>query len=309
MSKTGWGAAAGQAISPVVSEEAPRSSRPPERPKPTIRPPRGLSAIGAVGWSLATVFVAFLVLDLTRILRPGASGDLVNGQLCFSLAFALMTVLVVHFHLSAHALRDVLGARPTHPALYVIGLLGGVALQLPSDTLGGLMDQLYPRSEEELASYALLFQTHSVAHKIMLAASAAAIGPLSEEIFCRGVLYRALRVRSSTSVVVVVTAVCFALLHLSLRDMPAIFMCGLVLGAFRAMSGSMLVPLMAHMAYNGVVIFTVLAGITRMDESGSHLPWYFGVAGALAVGGLLFATATLSKSSALVQAAVAEDEA
>jgi membrane protease YdiL (CAAX protease family) len=270
--------------------------------------PRSLSLIGAVGWTLTTVFIALLALDASAHFRPGLSADLVNSQICFALAFSITTFLVVRFHLPTRSLGDALGARPSHPALYVMALLAGALMQLPADWLGGVIERLSPRSDEELARLGEMFVFRGVWHKLIVAAVATAVGPFLEEVFCRGVLYRAMRFGASPRVVVVGTALCFALLHLSLYDMAPVFLCGLVLGGLRAMTGSMFVSLLGHMGFNGVVTFAILAGYTKMGDRGPSMPWTWGLGGAVGVVALLAGMAAISRRSEAVTTALAEDE-
>lgn len=286
--------------------DPPDEARPDSRSKPPAQQ-AALTVYGAVGYTLLTLFVALLVLDLSSLVRPGLSRDLVNNQLCFALAFSLGIYFVVRFHLPGRSLADALGARPSPAWVYVVALLTGLTLQLPITWLDGLVEGLAPRTDEELAGIAGLFVFRSTWHKVLVAAAATTLGPFLEEMLCRGALFRAMRLRSSTAVVVTASAACFALLHLSLRDMGPVFVSGLALGALRAVSGSVVPALVAHMAFNGVTVFCILAGIVRMGERTPAMPWYHGTAGLAGVGLLLYVAHALARRSPAVQAATAGD--
>ncbi|MFZ1692688.1 MAG: type II CAAX endopeptidase family protein [Flavobacteriales bacterium] len=84
----------------------------------------------------------------------------------------------------------------------------------------------------------------------------AILGPLFEELLLRGLLFGAVRHIADEHVSVAVTAGVFALMHLqySLPIMLLILPMGIVLGYARARTGSLLVPIVLHMANNGLSI-------------------------------------------------------
>lgn len=90
----------------------------------------------------------------------------------------------------------------------------------------------------------------------LLAIGVAVLGPLFEELLLRGLLFGALRHLYDEHVSVAITAGVFALMHLqySLPIMLLILPMGIVLGYARSRSGSILVPVVLHMANNGASI-------------------------------------------------------
>jgi len=86
----------------------------------------------------------------------------------------------------------------------------------------------------------------------MLALGVAVLGPLFEELLLRGLLFGTVRHIADEHVSVAVTAGVFALMHLqySLPVMLLILPMGIVMGYARSRSGSLVVPVILHMANN-----------------------------------------------------------
>ena len=82
------------------------------------------------------------------------------------------------------------------------------------------------------------------------------LGPLFEELLLRGLLFGTVRHIADEHVSVAVTAGVFALMHLqySVPIMLLIIPLGVVLGYARARSGSILVPIVLHMANNSLSV-------------------------------------------------------
>lgn len=84
--------------------------------------------------------------------------------------------------------------------------------------------------------------------------------PLVEEWLCRGVLWRALASLTTPRGQVLVSAVLFAFLHGLgggfVLEFPHRFVGGLALGVLRARSGSLVPPIVAHMTWNALAVWT-----------------------------------------------------
>ncbi|MBL7958446.1 MAG: CPBP family intramembrane metalloprotease [Flavobacteriales bacterium] len=91
---------------------------------------------------------------------------------------------------------------------------------------------------------------------IKLALGVVVLGPLFEELLLRGLLFGTVRHIADEHVSVAVTAGVFALMHLqySVPIMLLIIPLGVVLGYARARSGSILVPIVLHMANNSLSV-------------------------------------------------------
>jgi sodium transport system permease protein len=81
----------------------------------------------------------------------------------------------------------------------------------------------------------------------------AVLPPICEEILCRGFLLSAFRTRMGDTRAVLLTALLFGVLHLDWMRFPATAMAGVVLGFVRVRTGSLLMPILFHMTYNGIL--------------------------------------------------------
>lgn len=116
------------------------------------------------------------------------------------------------------------------------------------------------------------FQTAADAY--MTAFFGIVIAPFVEELFFRGLLYPALRVRLGFMPAVTLTAFVFALLHdhqlaNAWAPLLMIFIVGLVLTMIRALTGSLASSWMVHASYNGtlfVFMFLATGGFRHLER-------------------------------------------
>lgn len=117
---------------------------------------------------------------------------------------------------------------------------------------------------EGLARISPIFQTDFMEQVVgsttnlgKLLIGVAVVGPLFEEFLLRGLLFGSLRHIVDEHASVALTAGVFALMHLqySIPIMMLILPMGIVLGYARSRSGSIWVPVLLHMANNGMSVF------------------------------------------------------
>ncbi len=104
----------------------------------------------------------------------------------------------------------------------------------------------------------------------------ALIPALCEELFCRGALFSVLRPMGRRGAILG-SALLFALMHANLAQIPYAFVAGVLLGALYELSGSLLLPILFHLANN---LFSILL------HYGLPLPLFFillGAASAVAI--------------------------
>lgn len=141
--------------------------------------------------------------------------------------------------------------RPVGPAL----LLGATAVLvgLPLAYAVGVVGQVvyrwvgYDAPPQEVL---LLLRTASPAAVALLALTATVGAPVAEELAFRGCLLRGVALASgSRAIAVVASSALFALIH-PLPTWPPIFALALVLGWAYVRTGSLLVPIVVHVAFN-----------------------------------------------------------
>jgi membrane protease YdiL (CAAX protease family) len=115
---------------------------------------------------------------------------------------------------------------------------------------------LHPKLRDTFTDYVV--DTKGVAGVLLIGLGVLG-APVVEEFFFRGALLGALRRRARTAVAVPTSAFIFAILHadafdrLALVTVTSIFAVGVMLAAFRVMTGRLWPCVVAHMSYNAIV--------------------------------------------------------
>ncbi len=110
----------------------------------------------------------------------------------------------------------------------------------------------------------------------------AAIAPICEETFFRGVFQVRLAALGRAGAVLV-QAGGFVLFHLDVYGMPAYLVAGLALGALRAASGTLLLPILAHALHNTLGVMELGGAGATWDRLGA---WVWPIlSGLLLLGG------------------------
>ncbi len=264
---------------------------PEEEGRPSNEPPveRPMTLPLAVLWSFLATSLTIILLYVTQSLRPGAATDLVNGLACTAVAYLLCIFLMARTHARQMQLGDLLAIRKTHPLLYVLAAAIGLSLQIPAEIVRRAVERRWPTPPEIILDQLATFRIDSSGRRILVPLIVAALGPLIEEMFFRGALQRGLRKLHTDARVIPVVALLFAVGHVDPRSMLPIFMIGMFLSLLRSASGSLMPSLIAHMAFNGVVVFELVRGTINLEPETTPLPLPLAAAGL--AGTLLFTAA------------------
>ena len=92
---------------------------------------------------------------------------------------------------------------------------------------------------------------------ILLCFTTTILAPLFEEIIFRGVLLPTLSKDFGIILGIIISAFIFALAHLSLGEMPPLFVLGVGLGITRIASGSLLSSVIMHSLWNGLTFLNL----------------------------------------------------
>jgi membrane protease YdiL (CAAX protease family) len=238
---------------------------PPAPRVPSPRTPaagRELSPFIAVLWAFgALALLAALSFSLVAV-SPGSDTDPASVGALTAIAFLCVTSLVLRVHLPGRSLADATGLRPTHPLLTLSGLLLGVTLHVPAESLRSAMERVSPTPDSILAQRALFLETSTTLELVVLLLAVACVAPLVEELFVRGALFGGITRAHGPVVAAGVTALTFVILHLfQWRSAPAVLLVGLVAGYLRAASGSLLPSLALHVAFNASTVVALTAGL------------------------------------------------
>jgi sodium transport system permease protein len=261
--------------------------------------PSAVPSIPSALWCLAlAVPIHFLVYGL---LRPNADDPAQIPPAFVTISLVVGAVLSVLLFVGLPAVAAYCGRVRwasgfglvlPRPAALVAGLVLGGSLWplvlrfLQQGTAGG----------DQYEGLVAMLQS-AVGPLLLLTTITAAV---TEELFFRGYLFAALRMRSGPLVAIGVTALLFGVAHVFLggalgleRLLPSTLL-GLVLGLVCWVSGSVLPGMLLHVVYNTALVVLLLAGWSNRDD----VPWQWVAAGACgtAVGvGLLWLGRTRRK--------------
>jgi membrane protease YdiL (CAAX protease family) len=101
----------------------------------------------------------------------------------------------------------------------------------------------------------------SAGWKVGAFVAAAALAPVAEELFFRGVLQSFFRgCLGSPWVAILLTSFFFSSLHAQASSLPSLFVLSVVLGFLYERSGRLLAPMLVHALFNAVNMISVLSG-------------------------------------------------
>jgi membrane protease YdiL (CAAX protease family) len=245
---------------------------------------RPLRIQAALLWAIGLWLLEHVCLESTESIRPGAIADIVNVSACVVLATSIVGFAVVRIHAPDRTLRATFGVRSLGPLRLIASAAAGLGLSPALSSLDDLVSRRWPYDDPEaLANVQKLLASSS---RWALVTGVFIVIPLAREIFFRGLLYGELRRVVSAGSAVVATSLLFAMFSLDWRSMPAALVLSFSLGWLRARSGSVLAPVVAHLAFWSVQGIPILRGADPAADVTYPAKWI--AAGALlALAGLV----------------------
>jgi len=148
---------------------------------------------------------------------------------------------------------------PRHPWSLALAPAVGIGLWIA----GGVLLRVIPSTGEAPIESLVAWPSGTLAVGL-----AAVLVPVAEEVFFRGFVYGSLDRRFGTAVAFAVTVLLFAVAHVpqvwgAWGALASILLTGVALTGLRAWTGSTLVPVLAHLACNGVNVILSLASSVR----------------------------------------------
>jgi hypothetical protein len=215
------------------------------------------SDVGQIKSAVALYF-AMLAVSVVAIVAVHVAGELtVRGQLVYSGA---MSVIVLIWCLVAH--REVVPTllRTASTGWYVIGALSAI----PTYILATVVVQGLVAMGVEKIGYIDMFvaEGYGMLLPVLVVCAQPAI---FEELAFRGVIQSSLQQVLSGNEGIVVSALMFGIVHLSVPSMPHLVTIGLVLGWLRVRTGSLYPGMVMHFVHNFLVV--------QSERAGGMLPW------------------------------------
>lgn len=115
---------------------------------------------------------------------------------------------------------------------------------------------------------------HSLLYKVLESINVIIIGPIVEELVCRGIIFNRLKVKWGITKALILSSLIFSIVHF---DFGGAFVFGLIMALLYLKTNSLIVPIVCHCLNNGFV--TVLTLITNKGNESvdliSELQSYF----------------------------------
>jgi membrane protease YdiL (CAAX protease family) len=233
-----------------------RPSRPSEPPPPDSDPgpssgtgPLPMPVFAAFLWGMAAV----LLSELVRAFVPAP--DQLTFEGCRAVGYLLVLFGILRVHEPESSIRAVVGLRRTNLAFLPLAIGIGVVANPPLTKLYELLSERFPKPPAEETSMLQVWTELSAGGRIRYGLALILLGPILEEILCRGALFSPLVKRYDRLTAALVTSSVFALLHR--WDLPlllSILVFALFLALLRSESGSLVPPILAHVTFNLVTI-------------------------------------------------------
>jgi membrane protease YdiL (CAAX protease family) len=211
--------------------------------------------IGAwfVAWDGSTVGPEELTIAPVALLLAAVGGQVIG--LAASLAFLRMRRI---------DLAGVIGATRPAGRLLLIGTGVGAGMLVAASLVVAALMRL-TGSEQPADQFLLDELTRGGASTALAFVAAVVLAPVAEELLFRGLLFRALLQRRSVHVAALVSAVVFALVHVDVAvsqplALVGLTLVGVVLAHAYERTGSLLVPIAGHAAFNGITLVVALVG-------------------------------------------------
>lgn len=241
---------------PYAEYAAPRKAKRSVRAEDVLRATWPCLVFFALSFLLSLVAIAALILP--ALLR-GEAADLsglyrMSTLMSVAIQVALIPAFVIAFRRDSRKEQEagVVQKRGAVP-FAVLGMVAAVGLYFVVDGLLTFLMEMLPRSIVETYNETMEQTMGGMAGLEWLAfISVVLLAPLMEELMMRGVVQRRLQSIMSKNAALFVAAALFGVLHMNVIQSTYAFLLGLFLGWAYQRSGRLIVPILAHLAFNGM---------------------------------------------------------
>ena len=209
----------------------------------------GFVVLGEVIVPLVAMPLVSKLISLLPLEAAASSGAVVMGLYSFTAIPALLLIW-------AFKGKDL----QWNPSWNAIGQgFRGLLLALPLVALvGWVVEQIWPQAGGSNPLLEQVLDSRNGTALALLAITAVVLAPLFEELLFRGLLLPVLGGYWGNFAGVVISALVFALAHLSLSEAAPLFVLGLGLGWVRLRSGNLSSCVVMHGLWNGLTFFNLI---------------------------------------------------
>ncbi len=137
------------------------------------------------------------------------------------------------------------------PTLVVVGLANAAVAQLLQSVWPDVSPQEIVKTFETTGSGAV---------RALMVFAAVVIAPLSEELLFRGFVFGVCKRYTDSHFAAIISSLLFATVHLHVGSFVPLFVLALLLVGMYEITGSLLVPMLMHALFNGLMMLAMLAG-------------------------------------------------
>lgn len=274
---------------------------------PPAEPVRPMSIFAAVGWTFGAMFIAIVFLSVASSIREAAKDDLITLVFAQMIANGLAVFGILRLYAPEASLRRFLGFRATHPLIYPLALLLGVAISPATSKLLELAFERWPRSEASHIDEMLRAATPL--RQVVIGVLIGGLVPLVEEAFFRGALFAPLRrfaaqgatapllLNRAAWLAVLGTSFLFVTSHVEWQTFLPLAAVAGMMGALRYRSGSLVPGICVHVGLN-----TTSVVLTVFPPAAEKVPWTLAIASVVASAVLFAAMLLLARGARAEQA-------
>jgi len=237
--------------------------KPPQRPKWSLTDVIIVLIILLALIPLARIFKGYLAKVITVLMVTGNSPEtlaLFLGSFLQSLTMALAIVIIARIRGASGRDLGLVWDSPVYNI--VLGLLGGVALGVSVWFIGALISTFFgPPPPQDIEK--LLTGLKSGKDLFLPFISVSVFAPLSEELYFRGMVYPVIRARLGPLAGMVLSGLFFGALHLDVYRLVPIGFMGFALAYFYERTGSLVTCIVAHSAWNTLMIILLFLVVNR----------------------------------------------
>lgn len=208
-------------------------------------------------WWLAiiNIFIMNLTAVLLTLIFPGINSYLLSMYAEFGI---IISILLGIIYTKNHNIstKESLGLKPFNPLLLLIFAIMTIGVQyyisfltLPLQSIIMIMFGI------ETSTSQMVIPT-DFGNLMILFINICIAAPLLEELLCRGIIIK-LTEKYGTITSLITSTLIFTLLHFEMRTAVPIFFTGLLFGAARILTGSVILPMFMH-ALNNFISFSAL---------------------------------------------------
>ena len=212
-------------------------------------------------WALLTMLGFQLALGVIESAHPGAVSDLVTIGACSLLAHLVVLFGLLRLHAPEASVSELVALRRPPLAMIPLAALVGAGISPAASWINGLLEKRFPLAPEETEVLEKIFRTDTAGQRVALVVVLMFVMPLCDELFYRGALFTTLKKSHKLTTVIAATAAFDALVGSgNVRGIGPTLALAWMLGALRAASDSMIVPLIASMAFFAVDVVPMALG-------------------------------------------------